>query len=240
MTPVLKTYYSKTRKALLISALAILCLSCSKTTNNIGNGLLPEGDGIGVYYTDSIRIDCHSTVIDSMSTKGMSAFLLGSLLDPVMGRTDAGFFTQLHLSSTNHSFGTDPVIDSVVFQLSLDGWYGDTSTLLTVHVYELADSLSGSDTYYQFSEVDTKPIDLANGYQFHPHPKSYQTILANDTVTQPVIRIPLDNSFGEMLAAADTAIFGSAEAFKQFFYGLKVSCESVRYCLPIMSTTAGS
>ena len=227
MTHILKTYYPKVFKALMFSALAIICLACNKTTTNIGNGLLPEGDDIGVYYTDSVRIDCHSMVIDSMTTKGMAAFLLGSLLDPVMGRTDAGFFTQLHLSSTHHSFGANPVIDSVVFQLSLDGWYGDTNTLMTAHVYELADSLSSSETYYQFSEVDTKPIDLANGFQFRPHPKNYQTVLANDTVTQPVIRIPLDNSLGEMLTAADTAVFGSPEAFKQFFYGLKVCCESV-------------
>ena len=223
----MKTYCSKICKALFFSALAILFLSCSKTTSNIGNGLLPEGDDIGVYYTDSIRIECHSTVIDSMTTQGMAAFLLGSLLDPVMGRTDASFYTQLHLSSANHSFGTNPVIDSVVFQLSLDGWYGDTNTLITAHVYELADSLSSDNIYYQFSEVDTKPTDLANGFQFRPRPKNYQTILANDTVTQPVIRIPLDNSFGEMLVAADTAVFGSTEAFQQFFYGLKVSCESV-------------
>lgn len=207
--------------------MAILCLSCSKTTNNIGNGLLNEDDNIGVYYTDDIRIECHSVLIDSMATKGMPALLLGSMVDPVMGRTDAGFFSQLHLSSTNHSFGDNPVIDSVVLQLSLDGWYGDTTTWMTAHVYELADSLSASNDYYQFSEVDTKPIDLAGGFLFRPHPKNYSTVLNNDTVTQPVIRIPLDNSLGVMLASADTSVFGSNEAFKQFFYGLKVCCESV-------------
>jgi hypothetical protein len=227
VTKTLKTSYQKTIKALIFSALAILCLSCSKTTSNIGNGLLNGDDNIGVCYTDDIRIDCHSITIDSMATKGMPAFLLGSLVDPVMGRTDAGFFSQLHLSSTNHSFGTNPVIDSVVLQLSLDGYYGDTTTWMTAHVYELADSLSASADYYQFSSVDTKPIDLANGFQFRPHPRTYATVLNNDTVTQPVIRIPLDNSLGTMLATADTAIFGSPEAFKQFFYGLKVCCESV-------------
>lgn len=207
--------------------MAILCLSCSKTTTDIGNGLLNGDDNIGVFYTDDIRIDCHSVLIDSMATKGMPAFLLGSLVDPVMGRTDAGFFTQLHLSSTNHSFGANPVIDSVVLQLSLDGWYGDTTTWMTAHVYELADSLSADNDYYQFSAVETKPIDLANGFMFRPHPKNYTTVLNNDTVTQPVIRIPLDGSLGTLFATADTAIFGSQSAFKQFFYGLKVCCESV-------------
>ena len=207
--------------------MAILCLSCSKTTTDIGNGLLNGDDNIGVFYTDDIRIDCHSVLIDSMATKGMPAFLLGSLVDPVMGRTDAGFFTQLHLSSTNHSFGANPVIDSVVLQLSLDGWYGDTTTWMTAHVYELADSLSADNDYYQFSAVETKPIDLANGFMFRPHPKNYTTVLNNDTVTQPVIRIPLDGSLGTLFATADTAIFGSQGAFKQFFFGLKVCCESV-------------
>ena len=162
-----------------------------------------------------------------MPTKGISTVLLGSMMDPVMGLTDANVITQLHLSSTNQYFGDDPVIDSVVLQLSLAGYYGDTTTMQTVHVYELADTLSSTETYYQISDINVNATDLANGYQFAPRPHKAFTVVGNDTLTQPVIRIPLDNSFGERMAAADSAVFSSTEAFKQFFYGLKICCESV-------------
>ena len=227
MKHILKTQYVNFYKALVFSALAIFWVSCTKTTETIGNGLLSDNDHIGVAYIDTLHISCHSQLVDSMPTKGISTVLLGSIMDPVMGLTNANIITQLHLSSTNHYFGDNPVIDSVVLQLSLTGYYGDTTTLQTVHVYALADTLSSSLTYYQFNDMEVTGEDLANGFQFRPHPHTKGTVVGNDTLTQPVIRIPLSNSFGEQLAAADSAIFGSSEAFKEYFYGLKISCESV-------------
>ena len=225
----LKTHYllSKVFKALFIGALAIFSISCSKTTEQIGNGLLPSGDNIGVFYTDSVVMTCHSETIDSLTTKGMTTVLLGSMMDPVMGLTNANIYTQLHLSSTHQYFGSNPVIDSVVLQLCVNGYYGDTTTLQTVHVYELADSLSSTAQYHQFSEVPDKGIDLANGFQFHPHPRTTISVAGHDTINQPTIRIPLMTSLGEDLAAADSMVYNTPDSFKRFFFGLKICCESV-------------
>lgn len=235
----LKTHHLLARQlqTLLVALSLLFACSCSKTTENIGNGLLPEGDNIGVYFTDTIHIECHSEVIDSMATKGMTSALLGSMMDPVMGRTTANLFTQLCLSATNHRFGTAPTIDSVVLQLGVNGYFGDTAVAQTLHVYELADTLSSGSEYYQFSDIAAKPVDLANGYTFLPHPKTC-SVVNGDTLTQAVIRIPLANSLGTQLAMADTSVYGSQLAFKDFFYGLKISCDdatqggSISYLLP--------
>lgn len=211
----------------LLITLGVLSFSCKKTTESIGNGLLSEGDLMGVYYTDTLSIECHSISIDTMPTKGMTTVLLGSLMDPVMGLTNANLITQLHLSSTNQHFGDHPVVDSVVLQLAYNGYFGDTTTLQTVHVYELADSLSTENNYYQFSDVDLRPTDLANSYQFYPRPKTTGMVIGTDTLTNAVLRIPLSNSFGDKLVSADTSVYASPEAFKQYVYGLKICCESV-------------
>lgn len=228
MKHIVKTqYFSKFFKTLIISVLFVFGVSCSKTTETIGNGLLSDSDHIGVAFTDTLHIACHAQLIDSMPTKGISTVLLGSMMDPVMGLTNASVITQLHLSSTNHFFGDDPIIDSVVLQLSLTGYYGDTTTWQTVHVYALADTLSSSESYYQFSNIEVSGIDMANGFQFRPHPRTKNTVVGNDTLTQAVIRIPLSNSFGEQLAEADTTVFSSTENFKEYFHGLKICFESV-------------
>jgi len=225
---VLKTQkFSKLFKTLAISVLVFFGVSCSKTTENIGNGLLSDSDHISVAFTDTLHIASHSMAVDSMPTKGTSSVLLGSMMDPVMGLTDAGFITQLHLSSTNQYFGDNPIIDSVVLQLAINGYYGDTTTWQTVHVYELSEALVDSADYYQFSDVEVKPTDLADGYQFRPYPNTIGTVVGNDTLTQSVLRIPLTNSLGEQFAEADSAVFSSTEAFKNYFYGLKIHCESV-------------
>lgn len=223
----MKRYCNFLHKTLIISVLVVLYTACSKTTESIGNGLLSENDYIGAYYIDTLQIHCHSECIDSLFSKGLTTVLLGSMMDPVMGRTDANLFTQLHVSSTNHYFGDEPVIDSVVLQLAYNGYYGDTTTTQTVHVYELADTLSGYDNYYQFSNVEVKGFDLANNFQFQPRPKTTRIVVGNDTLSQAVLRIPLDNSFAEQLATADSAIFSTPDAFKNYFYGLKICCESV-------------
>lgn len=223
----MKTHCHFLYKTLLIGVLVVLYTACSKTTESIGNGLLSENDHIGTAYVDTLQLNCHSERIDSLFTTGLSTVLLGSMMDPVMGLTNAAFFTELHISSTNHYFGNNPVIDSVVLQMAYAGYYGDTTTMQIIHVYELADTLSSFENYYQFSEVTTQGFDLANSYLFQPRPKTIHTVVGNDTLSQAVLRIPLDNSFGEQLAAADSAIFSTPDAFKNYFHGLKICCESI-------------
>lgn len=227
MIPVLKKHCSFLYKTLLISVLVVLYTSCSKTTESIGNGLLPDNDHIGAFFVDSLPIISHSERIDSLPSKNLNTVLLGSMMDPVMGLTNANLFTQLHLSSTNQHFGEEAIIDSVVLQFALTGYYGDTTTLQTLHVHELSDVMIDSISYYQFSDLAVQGEDLANSYQFKPHPKTTSIVIGSDTLNQPVIRIPLSNSFGERLAAADTAIFSTSDAFKAYFHGLRISCESV-------------
>lgn len=223
----MKTYLHLFYKTLIFSVLVVLFTACSKTTESVGNGLLSENDHIGAYYIDTLQLNCHSERIDSLFTTNLTTVLLGSLMDPVMGLTDANLFTQLHISSTNHHFGDNPIIDSVVLQLAYTGYYGDTTTTQTVHVYELLDTLSSHESYYQISEVLDKGFDLANGFQFQPRPKTIHMVVGNDTLSQSVLRIPLDNSFGEQLVTADSTIFSTPDAFKEYFHGLKICCESV-------------
>lgn len=223
----LNRFFARSWKALVLCVLAMMGFSCSKTTEKIGNGLLHESDHLAAFYTDTIELVCHAETIDSMATRGMTALLLGSMMDPVMGRTDAGFFTQLHLSAPNQRFGTDPVVDSVVLQLAISGYYGDTTALQTVHVYELADTLSAYEIYYQCSDMEVMPTDLAGGYQFQPHPTTSGMVIGDDTLTHSVIRIPLDLSFGQRLMDADTSYYSSADAFKEYVHGIKVCCEPV-------------
>lgn len=223
----LNRFFAHSWKALVLCLLAVMGFSCSKTTEKIGNGLLPDSDHMAAFFTDTLELICHSETIDSMTTRGMTSFLLGSMVDPVMGRTNAGFCTQLHLSAPNQRFGTNPVVDSVVLQLAISGYYGDTLALQTVHVYELADTLSGQELYYQCSDVETMPTDLANGYTFQPHPTTSGLVIGDDTLTHSVIRIPLDHSFGQRLMDADTSFYDSADAFKEYVHGIKVCCEAV-------------
>lgn len=226
----MNTHHTKVSGCIALVAFAlILALSaCKKTPDTIGNDLIDDNNYINVFYTDTLQVFSHS-YFDSIGTKNVRYALLGSVNDPVFGLTEAGFYTQFRFSSAGQNFGTAPVFDSLVLQLALSNVYGDTTTLQTVHVYELTDSISTSDSepYYSYSTLSHGAIDLANGYQFRPRPNTASYVIGSDTITQPVIRIPLSQELGTYLMQIDSTAYQTPDAFKSFFKGLYLTCEAV-------------
>ncbi len=212
--------------ALMIGTLLLAFASCKKSPNTIGNNLIGESEYIDVYHTDTVAIVCHS-YLDSVNTTNPSSALLGAMKDPIFGTSEAGFYTQFRFSVAGQSFGVNPVLDSLVLQLCLTGCYGDTMALQTVHVYELADTLSGSETYYNHHTVATQAVDHANGYQFRPHPRTKVNIVGTDTLVQPIIRIPLSQELGQQLLSLDTTVYSLPDLFKAQFHGLYVACSPI-------------
>ena len=210
----------------MIGLLALAFASCKKSPETIGNDLISDSDYIGVYHTDTVEIMCHS-YFDSVSTKNTSYALLGSMKDPVFGNSEAGFYSQFRLSLAGQSFGNDPVLDSLVLQLSLANYYGDTTVFQTAHVYELMDTLSRNSSYYNHSSVEYNPIDYANGYQFRPRPRTSMNVMGTDTVRHAILRIPLSDDLGEYLMNLDSVAYIQPDFFKNSFKGLFVTCEPV-------------
>jgi len=208
----------------MIGALALAIASCKKSPESIGDNLISDNDFIGIFHTDTAAIVCHS-YLDSIGTKNVGYGLLGSMNDPVFGLSQAGFCTQFHLSAEGQSFGDQPVMDSLVLQLCLSGYYGDTLSWQTVHAYMLTDSLSSYVDYYNHSEIPFEAIDHANGFQFRPHPRTKTHVIGSDTLTQPIIRIPLSTDLGNYLMNLDPEAYSKPDLFKQLFKGLRLCCE---------------
>lgn len=197
--------------------------SCKKSPETIGNNLVSDDNYIAIYHTDTTEIVCHS-YLDSAATSNATNALLGAMRDPVFGTSEAGFYTQFRPSVAGQSFGNSPVVDSLVLQLCLIDYYGDTTVLQTAHAYELTDSLSFETTYYNHSTVATGSVDHANGYQFRPHPRTKVHQIGTDTLAQPIIRIPLSQELGNYLVNLDTTAYSRPDLFKQYFKGLYVTC----------------
>ncbi len=222
----MKTHHSTALIGLAIMIGMMVFASCKKSPETIGNNLISDDSYISIYHTDTAEIICHS-YLDSVATSNAANALLGAMKDPVFGNTEAGFYTQFRPSVAGQSFGSNPVVDSLVLQLCLVGYYGDTTVMQTVHAYELIDSLSFENNYYSHSTVVTGSIDHANGYQFSPRPETKVNIIGNDTIPQPIIRIPLSQELGNQLVNLDTTAFSRPDLFKQHFKGLYVTCAPV-------------
>lgn len=225
----MKMHHSTARAflALLIGTLLVAFSACKKSPEHIGDNLIDSNDYIGVFRTDTVAVHCHSYFDDSIGTKNVSYGLFGSMKDPVFGTTEAGFYTQFHISSAGQNYGAHPVLDSLVLQLCITGYYGDTTTWQTVHAYELTDSLSVYESYCNSSAVAYSPVDHANSYMFKPHPKTNFAVVGNDTIRHALIRIPLSADLGNYLMSLDTIAYSEPDVFKTHFKGLYLTCDPV-------------
>lgn len=225
----IKVIFFNSRKHLFLALLfvGLIFQACTKKPGQIGESIQPDQDLLNLRYTDSISISAYSIREDSVRTDEPERVLLGSMKDPVFGTTQAGFYTQFRLSSNNHSFGENPQLDSLVLQLSYNGYYGDTTQLQTVRVYELSEQLQYDSAYYSTRRLQTSATDLAN-YSFNIRPNS-PFVFDGDTLS-PAVRIRLSDvspDLGNKLLNASEENLASDTAFKMFFNGLYLIADPI-------------
>lgn len=218
---------------------AILLTTCKKEDNNLGLNIQPPGDKLNVVSTDTSTVIAYSQIADSVKTDETSLSLIGSLLDPVFGKSTASFYTQFRLSKSAYDFGTTPYPDSLILSLDYAAFYGDSTAPMTIKVYELADQLHIDSTYYSNQTVNIKSTLLAQK-TFTPD-FSNNVIIGEDTL-DPHLRINLNSLTSELafkLLSADSMADNSS--FLNYFYGLYVTVEPVNsggsiISLDLMST----
>jgi hypothetical protein len=203
--------------------LAIIVAGCNEA-NDLGLEVLPGKDLINVFNT-TIKDDISATTEpeESLISSGGTS-LLGSFNDPDFGSTNIDFAAQFRLTSFP-SYGTNPVVDSVIFYLYYKGVYGDTITTQNYKVYELIESLDPDEDYRQDIDLKSMASDQLIG-EINYVPKTRIDTTTLDTLYQ-LIKIPIDNSLGEKLVNMDSAMMASNDSFLTVFKGLYLDSEEI-------------
>lgn len=213
-----------------MACIALSLFSCRRRPGEIGDNLLPEGNYLKASFVGDSSMTAYSVRWDTINTGSQSRALLGCMVDSVFGKTKAGFYTQIIPSSFNTNFGDSIQIDSVLWEMAYAGFCGDSTTLQTIHIYQITDpSFNDSATLRSTSTFTCDPVDLAGGLQFQPAPNS-PYIVGSDTSNTPTLRVKLDNSLGQKIltdAWEDSTAFKSKDDFTNFFNGLYVTCDDV-------------
>ena len=224
----MNSYLSKLPASLLIGFLLILAMfSCKKDPYEIGFDLLPPSDTLNVRTTDTCTVEAFSMRQDSVRTDKTSSLVMGSIMDPIFGKTTAGFYSQVRLSSEGVDFGKNPVLDSLVLMLFYNGYYGDTLTRQNVKVYEVSEDFVYDSIHYSNQRLATYPTLLAD-----------QDFVPNITDSVPVykeklaahLRINLSrqtNYLGNKILDAPTDALATNSAFIKFIKGIYVTANPV-------------
>ena len=141
--------------ALLIRTLGILTVlfvaaSCEDDFLEIGEGLVDSSNFTSDVETyNVIAYNEQFANINGVQTNGISVGILGYYNDPLYGTTTASSLSQVGLATYNTTYGTNPVIDSIVFtmpyfstqstnsdgetEFTLDSVYGSNPIKLTAY-----------------------------------------------------------------------------------------------------------
>lgn len=204
-----------TKVAVIFSFLLLTVYSCKKP-DGLGADLLPEDDYALIGSIDTFTLETSFSREDSIAVRtDFNAHLLGSIHDPVFGKSGAALYASFRLLAVSPSFGTNPRCDSLKLTLYTTGYYGDTSS--TTHhfrFFKLTEKLSKDSTRYSHNKPSMEMIPFSEAVitQFNP----------NDTVElqgvkAPQLVIPMDTAWGTFLL--NNGDFSSDAAFTNFFNG---------------------
>lgn len=197
------------RKVIKLSAtffaLVLVLIACKKEETGIGADL--QNGNLNVIVQDTFTIKTYSEEIVEMESDETSVGLLGAYNDPVFGKVNCGFVTQIVPENLDPQF-TDLGefnMDSVVLALSYTSinYYANIEDIV-VEVYEIDDVLTREDQDYYTSDTPTL-IDASNNLVLDAIEGTEikvdfvaNSIVGADTLS-PQLRINLDTEVGEGL-----------------------------------------
>jgi len=204
----------------------LISVSSCKDPDELGLEVQPTSDQISVLKSDSATLFTRTVKEDSLPSKSVSLQLLGSYTDPVFGRSDASFYTQVLLGLSFSNTADTLIPDSLVLSLAYSGHYGDTTTPQVVHVYQLTESILSDTGYYTTKTFSDSAIDLANNFTFIPKPSD--SVLVGSSNQPAQLRIPLSMAkASEILSFAHRPALSDNSAWLSFFKGLYVKTDPI-------------
>jgi hypothetical protein len=210
---------------LIFLFIAVFTFSCNKN-EEIGSNIQPSENLLGVVFQNNIPIIAHTAIEDSIRTDETILNMIGSYYDPFFGITTAGMYTQFRLTSSNIDTAfTNSVCDSIILSLAYNGgFYGDTTTNLTLNIFEISDDFYIDQNYYSNKRLGTFKNNLAN-INFVPNLRD--SVKVDGTMSIPQLRIKLKKSFGEKFINASSGDLVDNTSFLKFFKGLYITTNKV-------------
>ena len=216
------------RHLLFITILSYSVLSCTKDISSIGLDLVEPVDLLTMGYTDTVKIVAYTIPDDSVYTHNLSVnngyyIQVGSMYDPIFGKTTSDLYSQLYLSQSRTRFGTDPVFDSAFLYLPYYSAYGDTLTNMTFRVYNLTEDIVDSLHSFSYNKLSYDPVPIGQ-ITFQPRPSDSSYYQGKKHA--PMLRIPINKKFGNtILGITDTSVLNSNANFVKVFKGICIIAE---------------
>lgn len=208
------------KSLLLLSIILTIAVACNKQPDDVGLSVKPDSEKIDFAFDTALYVTAYSVREDSLKSDETSVSVLGSIWHPEFGITKANIVTQIRLSEVGPSWGEGAVVDSIVLSLSYSGFYGDSTSVQTVRVYEINQDLNIDSSYYSGREIDYNTTILGEK-TFIARP--VDSVLVDTVKVAPHIRIKLDNAaLAAKFLAATADDLSSNTNWLSYFKGIYI------------------
>jgi len=175
---------------------------------------------VGLNFTDTLRVNSSTVLMDSIQTGANNTLLVGSFTHPTLGTFESMAYTQVSnadsLLAKNGS-----ILDSLKMHLVYKNFQGDTNQLQTIQIFKLKDSLSLSKDYFaNTSSVSFNPSPVGSN-TFRPNP--IRSRASNgDSLKLDTLQFHMSKALGAELLAnySDKKLAAGGTAFRVSFPGL--------------------
>lgn len=205
----------------IIIAVFSIFISCEKDPDGLGLNIIPDEDNLLAktdsafdIYATTIRLDSLYAFYPDSAISIYPKVLLGDYTDPVYGNTKASILINFFPDSTNHSFGTNAIVDSLILYIQYDSILGDKSGNMNLKISELNKALNYKEKYY-----------LNTDYS------QYKGRVLEDTLVQykdTLFRIKItDQEFISKLINVPSSATENFMAFQQYFKGFHIEMQAM-------------
>jgi len=214
-------------KALVLTFVVILTLSCNDTLDQVGFSIQPDKDRLTVGI-DTLFMQARTVQVDSMFAKTKYP-ILGEYIDPVFGSVKSDYIGEFYFPE-GAGFKTGASIDSVRVVVSYSTNMGDSLAPMELSVYEVTKSLKGVNNYTHNDPEEYADMSAPLGREVFTgknrtyRTESYTSGYTTQTYKVYDIDVKLPNAMGErFLSEYNKAGHGKmvdADSFREFFPGL--------------------
>mgnify|MGYP000892969593 FL=1 len=216
------------RLSILLSVIALALLSSCNDPDLVGVDLQPASEQPNVGVVDTFTINTYTVEEDSLvmwsplkNLLESPTLYLGSLDDPYVGKSFAGFVSQIRLGNTitSGTFAGVTTPDSIVLSMNMRAIVGDSEAVHNISVYELKQDLYTDSSYY--SGRNYSRGDLLGHVQLVP--ELVDSAVVGGTKVTPQLRMALDTAFGGKLMReyiSNPTTFSSNTNFLSYLKGV--------------------
>ncbi|MBP5319272.1 MAG: DUF4270 domain-containing protein [Paludibacteraceae bacterium] len=214
-------------KAVIAAILFACSFSACDSDNNLGIQMMPASDEMSV-VSDSFYVTVVSQLADHVFSV-TDKLALGSYDDPVFGALSVDFLAELRF--VNGAFPDNAVADSLSLVLYYKSFFGDSSAVQEVTVYQMTAPLTYNADYY----TDTDPAGFCDrsivlGQKSFT---AYDPAIPDDQRAEygcNVLRVPVSDELMQTLFS-DVAATQSQAAFLELLKGVYVTCQGGNSCV---------